>query len=94
LHTRQRQRISAVTGQGEGFSGAVSELPPPTIWHSGVSEKHVDMPTDKSDPMMGFLRQNGGRFPNRVREREFVAMTDEQARAIAAVYADLLYSSG
>ncbi len=52
------------------------------------------MPTDKSDPMMGFLRQNGGRFPNRVREREFVAMTDEQARAIAAVYADLLYSSG
>ena len=50
----------------------------------------VEMPDAKFDLMMGFLRQNGGRFSRRAREHEFAALADEEAAAIEAAYQDLL----
>ena len=40
--------------------------------------------------MMGFLRQNKGRFSQRARANEFAKLTDEEASAIEGVYQDLL----
>ena len=50
----------------------------------------VDLPDATFDLMMGFLRQNAGRFSKRAREREFKQLTDNEVRAIEAVYQDLL----
>jgi len=44
--------------------------------------------------MLGFLRQNAGRFSKRAREREFAALTDEEVSAIEGIYADLLLGRG
>jgi hypothetical protein len=40
--------------------------------------------------MMGFLRQNRGRFSQRARTKEFAKLTDEEAASIEGVYQDLL----
>lgn len=50
----------------------------------------VALPDHRFDLMMGFLRQNGGRFSNRARSHEFAALSDDEASAIEAVYQDLL----
>lgn len=50
----------------------------------------VEMPDATFDLMMGFLRQNGGRFSGRARSQEFKALTDEEAAAIEGAYQDLL----
>ena len=44
--------------------------------------------------MLGFLRQNDGRFSKRAREKEFAALTDEEMLAIEGIYADLLLPLG
>jgi hypothetical protein len=41
--------------------------------------------------MMGFLRQNGGHFSKRAREKEPGALTDDEVTAIENIYADLLH---
>ena len=48
------------------------------------------MPDATFDLMMGFLRQNQGRFSQRMRTKEFAALTDEEAAAIEDIYQDLL----
>jgi hypothetical protein len=50
----------------------------------------VEMPEATFDLMMGFLRQNAGRFSRRAREHEFAALTDAEAAGIEAAYQDLL----
>jgi hypothetical protein len=49
-------------------------------------EAVVDMPDRILDNLFGFLRQNGGRLSKRAREREFAALTDEEARYIEGAY--------
>ena len=53
-------------------------------------EAFVEMPDSTFDLMMGFLRQNQGRFSQRAREKEFAVLTDEEAAAIEDIYQDLL----
>jgi Fic family protein len=53
-------------------------------------EVFVEMPDATFDLMMGFLRQNGGRFSSRARTREFAQLTDEEAVAVEGIYQDLL----
>ena len=53
-------------------------------------EAFVEMPDSTFDLMMGFLRQNRGRLSQRMRTKEFAALTDEEAAAIEDVYQDLL----
>jgi hypothetical protein len=53
-------------------------------------EPFVEMPDATFDLMMGFLRQNAGRFSNRARTKEFAQLTDEEAAAIEGIYQDLL----
>ena len=47
------------------------------------------MPDATFDLMMGFLRQNGGRFSRRARTKEFAKLTDEKAASIEDIYTDL-----
>lgn len=54
----------------------------------------LEMPDHRFDLMLGFLRQNGGRFSKRAREREFEALTAEEVAAIEGIYADLLLGHG
>jgi hypothetical protein len=54
-------------------------------------EAFVEMPDATFDLMMGFLRQNEGRFSRRARMKEFAALTDEEAAAIEAIYQELLF---
>jgi Fic family protein len=53
-------------------------------------EAFVEMPDATFDLMMGFLRQNRGRFSQRARTKEFAKLTDEEAASIEGVYQDLL----
>ncbi len=50
----------------------------------------VELPDATFDLMMGFLRQNAGRFSKRAREHEFEPLTDDEAGSIEAIYQDLL----
>lgn len=42
--------------------------------------------------MIGFLRQNQGRFSQHTRTNEFTQLTDDEAAAIERVYQDLQMS--
>ena len=53
-------------------------------------EALVEMPDATFDLMMGFLRQNMGRFSQRARTNEFAGLTDDEATSIEGVYQDLL----
>ncbi|TIT03276.1 Fic family protein [Mesorhizobium sp.] len=46
----------------------------------------IDMPELLTDLLFRFLHQNGGRFSNRAREKEFAALTDGEAERIEAIY--------
>lgn len=50
----------------------------------------VELPDATFDLMIGFLRQNAGRFSKRAREREFKQLTDDEVHAIEGIYQDLL----
>jgi len=56
----------------------------------GRIQEFLEMPDAQFDLMLGFLRQNGGRFSKRAREKEFAALTDEEVSAIESVYTDLV----
>ncbi|WP_342634048.1 Fic family protein [Mesorhizobium waimense] len=47
----------------------------------------IDMPERLTDLLFRFLRQNGSQLSSRDREKEFAALTDDEARRIEAVYA-------
>lgn len=49
----------------------------------------IEMPDGTFDLMMGFLRQNRGRFSGRARAREFRELQDDEAAAIEAIYQEL-----
>ncbi len=53
-------------------------------------EAFLELPDATFDLMMGFLRQNGGRFSARARTTEFGPLTDAEAASIEAIYQDLL----
>ena len=48
------------------------------------------LPDATFDLMMGFLRQNDGRFSGRARAREFARLSDQEAASVEAIYQDLL----
>ena len=50
----------------------------------------LELPDATFDLMMGFLRQNGGRFSRRARTGEFARLTDEEAALVEDIYQDLL----
>lgn len=50
-------------------------------------EAFLDMPERMVDLLFRFLHQNDGRLSRRAREREFAALTDEEAERIAQAYA-------
>jgi hypothetical protein len=56
----------------------------------GRIEAFIDLPDATFDLMMGFLRQNNGRFSARARRNEFERLTNEEAEAIEGIYQDLL----
>jgi hypothetical protein len=49
----------------------------------------IDMPERVLDLLYRFVRQNGGTLSRRAREKEFAALTDDEARQIEAIYANL-----
>lgn len=53
-------------------------------------EAFLELPNATFDLMMGFLRQNGGRFSHRARTKEFAQLTDEEAASVEGIYQDLL----
>ena len=53
-------------------------------------EAFLELPDATYDLMMGFLRQNGGRFSQRAQTTEFAKLTDEEASSIEAIYTELL----
>ena len=54
----------------------------------------VDMPERLSDLLFRFLHQNGGRLSRRGREREFAALTDDEAVRIEAIYRESFLDEG
>lgn len=53
----------------------------------------MDMPERMTDLLFRFLGQNGGRLSSRARDREFEALTDEEARRIETIYNEV-FSAG
>jgi hypothetical protein len=49
----------------------------------------IDMPDRLLDLLFRFLRQNEGQLSKRAREREFAALTDEEAARVEGIYNDL-----
>lgn len=49
-------------------------------------EAFLDMPERTIDLLFRFLQQNAGRLSRRAREKEFAALTDEEASRIEAIY--------
>lgn len=52
----------------------------------------IDMPDRLFDLLFRFLSQNGGKLSKRAREREFAALTEEEATRIELIYTELLQS--
>ena len=52
-------------------------------------KRMVDMPDRVLDLLYRFLRQNAGKLSKRAREREFAALTDDEAARIERIYAEL-----
>lgn len=99
--TRDLFRFFDATGQAEFLADSVVETIRETLPHEieylrrydqarQRIEAFVEMPDATFDLMMGFLRQNKGRFSQRARTQEFAKLTDEEASAIEGVYQDLL----
>ena len=53
-------------------------------------EAFVEMPDSIFDLMMGFLRQNAGRFSQRARDTEFAQLSDDEAASVERIYQELL----
>lgn len=54
----------------------------------------VEMPDRLAQNLIIFMRQNGGIIPKRRREKEFDALTDDEAHRIEAIYRDVFYEDG
>lgn len=52
----------------------------------------IDMPHRLLDLLFRFLSQNGGKLSKRAREKEFAALTEEEAARIEFIYCELLHS--
>jgi len=103
--TRDLFRFFDATCQAEFLSAAVLETVRNTLpreieylrsydFAKGRIQNFLEMPEHRFDLMMGFLRQNGGHFSKRAREKEFGALTDDEVTAIENIYADLLHNQG
>jgi len=62
------------------FSSAVKEI--------------VEMPDREIEMLRGFLAQGGGHLSKRAREKEFHALTDEEATQIEVLYNELFGDFG
>jgi hypothetical protein len=100
--TRDLFRFFDATRQAEFLSAAVLENVRNTLPREieylrsydlakGRIQNFLEMPEHRFDLMMGFLRQNGGHFSRRAREKESGALTDDEVTAIENIYADLLH---
>lgn len=49
-------------------------------------DSSIDLPERMTDLLFRFLHQNGGHLSQRAREKEFAALTDEEATRIEAIY--------
>jgi len=49
----------------------------------------VDVPDRLAQTLLMFMRQNGGKIPKRRRENEFAALTDDEAKRIEKIYAEI-----
>ena len=56
-------------------------------------KNYIDMPDQRVDLLIRFLRQNNGRLSKRARHKEFAALTDKEARAIENKY-DEVFDAG
>ena len=54
----------------------------------------VEMPDRLAQDLIMFIRQNGGKLPKKRREKEFAALTDEEARRIAEIYSEVFGDGG
>ena len=54
----------------------------------------VDMPERLSDLLFRFLRRNGGSLSRRGREKEFAALTDDEAARIETIYREVFAEAG
>jgi hypothetical protein len=99
--TRDLYRFFDATRQAEFLANSVAETVRNTLPREieylqrydqarGRIEAFLNLPDATFDLMMGFLRQNGGRFSQRARIKEFAKLTDEEVASIEAVYADAL----
>jgi hypothetical protein len=75
------------------------DLPEETVFlrrHDRFREQvdaFIDMPERSIELLFRFLHQNEGRLSNRAREKEFAALTDEEAHRIETIYGDV-FSNG
>jgi Fic family protein len=99
--TRDLFRFFDATRQAEFLADSVVETIRKTLPHEidylrrydqakQRVEAFVEMPDATFDLMMGFLRQNKGRFSQRARTKEFAKLTDEEVSSIEGVYRDLM----
>ena len=58
----------------------------------GRVEAVVDMPASTVDLLFSFLQQNSGTLSKRAREREFEALSDEEAATFEALYQEIFLS--
>jgi len=61
---------------------------------SALVGRLVDMPNRTIDLLFRFLHQNEGRLSNRARQREFSALSDDEAERIEAIYAESFQEDG
>ena len=54
-------------------------------------KNYIDMPDKMVDLLIRFLNQNGGRFSNRARGKEFSALTDKEVQAIENKYDEIFH---
>ncbi len=54
----------------------------------------VEMPDRLAQDLIMFMRQNDGRLPKRRREKEFAALSDEEAADIEAIYQEIFGDGG
>jgi hypothetical protein len=57
-------------------------------------ETLVEMPASTVDLLFNFLKQNNGVFSKRAREKEFSALTDDEAAQFEEIYRDLFETAG
>lgn len=99
--TRDLYRFFDATRQAEFLANSVVETVRKTLPREieylqrydqakGRIEAFLNLPDATFDLMMGFLRQNRGRFSQRARTKEFAKLTDEEVASIEAIYADAL----